>query len=385
MTRRLVGGVIATAVLVALNGAPGWGAEDAEARPPAEPGMAPATAPALPGAGLQPLPSAMPSAPLAGLPSLPDLGTQGGQEAPDFSTAVPPPLPSLGELGSMEAPTTGSTTPAAPLEIYEFLYVKHDDYGPTRIKLTPKEAEEIKSKETALLMREFPGAPQAQQQQGQQDASRAFAEWDFYCQQLQLYAEYVKEVVLPEKKDDLDDPDFSMNSLEDAVQKRTDLKTSYEKKAQEFANEQRDENIAFYERIQQREDRRKRYYEWLTSQKKELDEWARIWARKANSTRWVTASGEVRRDDWYYGVNFNPGEPVQTTIDGQKFVFSSEPAPGVAADELNVLSTNLTPYDILDANGVLKNPQTERLRGTLIEPPAAPSSTGAPGIIQTTE
>lgn len=378
-----MGGMIAAGMFVALSAAPSWGAEDADVRPAAEPVQAMAPAPGVPGPGLQPLPAAMPSAPFAGLPALPDLAGIAGQEAPDLSTAVPPPLPSLGELAVGEQTTSTATTPAAPIEIYEFLYVKHDEYGPTRIKLTPKEAEEIKAKETALLMREFP-ATAGGQQQGQQDASRAFAEWDFYCQQLQLYAEYVKEVVLPEKKDELEDPDFSISSLEDAVQKRTDLKTSYEKKAQEFANDLRDENIEFYERIQQREDRRKRYYEWLDSQKKELDEWARIWARKANATRWVTANGEVRRDDWYYGVNFNPGESVRTTIGGQKFVFSTEPVARVADDELNVLSTNLTPYDILDANGVLKNPQTERQRGTLVEPPILPSS-AVPGIIQATE
>ena len=195
----------------------------------------------------------------------------------------------------------------------------------------------------------------------------------------------MQEVLLPEKKDELDSPDFDVGDQQSAVQKRTDLKTAYEKRALELTNEQRDENMAFYERIQRREDRRKRYYEWLASQQQELDEWAKVWARKANANQWVTASGEIRRDDWYYGANFNAGGPVSRTIGGQKFLFSSEPVANVESDELNVISTNLTPYDIIDQNGVLKNPTTERLRGTIVEPPAPTQEAPVQGLIQTLE
>ncbi len=331
-------------------------------------------------------PSSLPASTPPGLPALPGTGGEGaGPAEPAQAVPTPPPLPSLGQITGEETPTTtAGTAAAAPLEIYEFLYVKHDDYGSVRIKLTPQEAEKVREKEIALIMKEFPSGPAGQQQQQQQDATRAFAEWDYYFEQLQLYSQYVKEVVLPEKKEDLEAPNYDVSTQEQAVQSRTDLKTGYEKKAQELTNEQRDENVAFYEKIQQREDRRKRYYEWIASQQRELDEWAKVWARRANTTQWVTASGEVRRDDWYYGKNFNPGSTVATTIDGQTFIFSSEPASGVGSNELNVLSTNLTPYDILDQHGVLKNPETERRRGTLIEPPVA-TPTPAPGIIQALE
>lgn len=354
---------------------------------------APAPAPAAPQAAplpAAPSPAPEAQAPVPALPGLPGLGEVPGA-APSAGAAVPtpPPLPSLGEVtgGESGETTPTATAPAAPVELYEFLYLNHDEYGPVRLKVSPQEAEKIREKEVNLLMKEFPSGPgQAQQGQQGQDATRAFAEWDYYFEQLELYSKYVKEVVIPEKKDDLDDPNLDVNSQESAVQSRSELKTSYEKKAQELTNEQRDENVAFYERIQQREDRRKRYYEWITSQQRELDEWAKVWARRANATQWVTASGEIRRDDWYYGKNFNPGEPVATTIDGQTYVFSSEPVGGVAPNELNVISTNLTPYDILDQNGVLKNPTTERQRGTFVEPPAAsPTPTPAAGIIQMPE
>jgi hypothetical protein len=358
--------------------------------PPALPAALPAAAPA----GLPTLPGAV-AAPLTATPpvTLPGAGGETETSGPTAAGAVPtpPPLPSLTEAmtGAAEGATsTGVAAPAAPLELYEFLYLKHDDYGPVRLKVTPDEAEKIHQKEVALLKKEFPtqGGAQGGMQQGQQvDPTAVTAEWDYYFEQLQLYSEYVKEVLLPEKKEDLDDPDYEVSKMDDAVQKRTELKQSYDKKAQEAMNEQRDENAAFYERMQKREDRRKRYYEWIASQQHELDEWAKVWARKGNATKWVSASGEINRDDWYYGTNFNPGEPMSTTIEGQTFVFSSEPARGVSQTELNVLSTNLTPYDILDQNGVIKNPETERARGTLVEPPAEPTPTPTPGIIQTSE
>ncbi|MCX7626685.1 MAG: hypothetical protein N2Z21_10830, partial [Candidatus Sumerlaeaceae bacterium] len=353
--------------------------------PAAEDG-APAVPAAATPAPLQPPPGA--GAPAAAgaptLPALPGLGSDVSGAGAAGAVPTPPPLPSLGQVASEETGTTPSAAaPAAPVELYEFLFMKHDEYGPVRLKLTPQEAEKIREKEVNLLMKEFPASAQVQQGgQPQQDATRAIAEWDFYCEQLELYSDYVKEVVLPEKKDELDTPNFDFTKQEEPAQWRSDLKTTYEKKAQELTNEQRDENIAFYERLQQREDRRKRYYEWIASQQRELDEWAKVWARRANATQWVTASGEIRRDDWYYGKNFNAREPVATTIDGQTYVFSAEPVAGVRRDELNVISTNLTPYDILDKNGVLKNPATERQRGTLVEPPAQPTPTPVQGIIQ---
>ncbi|MGC8741593.1 MAG: hypothetical protein ACP5UB_09060 [Candidatus Sumerlaeaceae bacterium] len=387
MKTRILKSLLVAAMCVACVGGSLSAAEEGAAG-----GLAPAAAPTPAAAPVPAVAPASPAEPAGAPPALSALpGTEGTTSpTPGAALAVPtpPPLPSLGQVIGEEKPQTTetvATAAAAPQELYEFLYLKHDEYGPVRLKVSPQEAEKIREKEIRLLMRDFPSGPSQQPQQQQGDATRAFAEWDYYFEQLQLYSQYVKEVVLPEKKDDLDDPNFDVNNQDAAVQSRSELKTGYEKKAQELTNEQRDENSAFYERIQQREDRRKRYYEWIASQKRQLDEWAKVWARRANGTQWVTASGEVRRDDWYYGKNFNPGGPVATTIDGQTFVFSSEPAAGLQMDELNVLSTNLTPYDILDQNGVLKNPTTERQRGTLVEPPALPTPTPVPGIIQTLE
>lgn len=376
-----------------------WSAEDAPSAPAAAPApAAPATMPALaptpaPGpGGLAPLPAEGLAGPATGLPGLPGQGAVPSL-APAMGQAVPtpPPLPSLGAAIQEETVTTqgAATSPTAPQELYEFLYLDHEEYGPVRLKVTPQEAEKIREKEIQALMRHFPGAPQqAQQQQGQPDATRAFAEWDFYFEQLQLYSKYVSEVVLPEKKDELPEVNYDVNSQEQAVQNRTDLKTEYEKKAQEITNLQRDENVEFYERLQQREDRRKRYYEWIASQQRELDEWAKVWARRANARQWLSASNAIRRDDWYYGTNFRGGEAVTHAIDGQEYVFSEQPVAQVGEHQLNVLSTNLTPYDILDRDGSLKNPATERLRGTFVEPPVAePSPTPSPslGVIQASE
>ena len=378
-TKQVVG-IFATVCLVCLATAV-YAAEDNPAAAPAAPAAPAAAAPlAAPAGGMPALPT-MPAAPTAPSAVAP---AEGGPPPLTGAVATPPPLPGLEAITGQanETSPSASSAPAAPVELYEFLYLKHDEYGPVRIKVSPQEAEKIREKEINNLMRNFPGQPQQQAQGGQQqDASRAFAEWDYFFEQLDLYSQYVKEVILPEKKEDLRDPSYDLSSQEAVAQERNSLKSEYEKAAQELTNEQRDENIQFYEKLQQREDRRKRYYEWIASQQKQIDEWARVWARSVHGNQWVTASGEIRRDDWYYGTNFNPGEPVRKEIDGQAFVFSSEPVGNVAENELNVITTNLTPYDIIDSYGVLKNPSTELQRGTRVEPPrledtSTPSSAG---------
>jgi hypothetical protein len=153
-----------------------------------------------------------------------------------------------------------------------------------------------------------------------------------------------------------------------------ELKKSFDEAAIATVNEQYNENKEFYNRLQTREERRRNFYEWLAKNQRDVDEWTGLWARKINGGRW--ADGEpVRRDDWYYGVDFNSAEPVAIRIDQQDYLLSRTPQAKVPDQQLNVLSSNLTPYDIIDATGQLKNPQMERLRGTLVEAPQTVAAT----------
>lgn len=386
-----------------------WAAGEEPLVPPvpaAGPG-APAP-PADPGA--VPLPPALPGVPpLPGDPGLtpPSTGvfdsTAGGFNTGAIGAAdavpTPPPLTALTSLPEAGDPTTTVVATAAPVEIYEFLFRDDENIGVVREKYTLREAEQLKEQEINRIYSEnytnpnqpagLPAAPPGpvggQTVPGGQPNPadpRAGAAWDFYYEQLTMYDEYVREKLvagvpdLPELKYD----------AANALQEQSDLKAAFREAAVIIVNDQRNENEQFYERLQAREDRRRDFYEWLTRQQEDFAEWTSVWARKINGARW--ADGEpVRRDDWYYGVDFNSAEPVAIQIDQRDYLLSRTPQEDLAEGQLNVLSSNLTPYDIIDMTGTLKNPEMERLRGTLVQPsitiPAAEG--GTVGTLQLVE
>src|SRR5690606_30854754 len=110
----------------------------------------------------------------------------------------------------------------------------------------------------------------------------------------------------------------------------------------------------------------------------ELTKWTEEWGRNVNGKRW-TDGEEVRVDDWYYGIDFNSATPVTVAMDDREYVISRQPVDNLKPGQLNVISSNLTPYDIIDNNGYLKNPQMETLRGTLVVPPANGATGGSIG------
>jgi hypothetical protein len=290
----------------------------------------------------------------------------------DGSAPIPPPLPSLAAISDAGSTASASTAPTGPIETYEFLFRDDEEFGVSREKFTYDDAQRKRNEEIGRLLPKYQQANQPQQQPGQQGGydPRAGAEWDFYYQQLELYSNYVQQRVL-EGVEDLPEPSYDAQAY---LQDRTDLKAGFDKAALELANKQRDENEAFYERLGTREDRRRKYYEWIAAQQRELDDWAKIWARKVNGSLWAAAEEPLNRDDWYHGTNFAGKQPVTVEVDGQSYLLSEEPQRSVAPEQLNVLSDRLTPYDIVDRNGDLKNPRVEIRRGTAVEPPVDATS-----------
>jgi hypothetical protein len=291
---------------------------------------------------------------------------------------MPPPLTITGALGAdattTDTATSGTAATAGPTDSYQFLFREDKELGVVREKYAMEQAEQLKQQEIDRLYEKYrsggaqpvtPVAPAPGQppQPGAPDPN-ARAAWDYYFAQLEMYSNYVKEKLLAGAKD-LPELTYDANN---AAQDWLTLSKAYNEAAIAVVNEQYNENRAFYDRLQEREDRRRDFYEWLSANQREVEEWTGLWARKVNGSRW--ADGEpVRRDDWYYGVDFNSADPVAIKIDQQNYLVSREPQHKVPHEQLNVLSTNLTPYDIIDATGSLKNPDMERLRGTLVAPP----------------
>ncbi|MBX7244346.1 MAG: hypothetical protein K1X53_02535 [Candidatus Sumerlaeaceae bacterium] len=285
------------------------------------------------------------------------------------STAPGLPIPNLAaalDTATTAAALTTATASTGPVESYAFLFRSDEEEGIMRDKYSQDEADRISNAEINRLAQKYqqPGAQQQAvgpngQQQGQDP--RAGGAWDFYYEQLEMYTRYVKEKVLKnvENPDELPDSDYNPQNF---LQDRANLKSSYDQAAAELVTKQSNENVDFYERLQVREDRRKAYYEWLTEQKENLDEWARLWERSKNGTIWSTNDRPTRLDDWYYGVNFAANAPTTVKVGRQSYLLSRSPEKYVPENQVNVLSTNLTPYDVLYPDGSQKSAVRERIK-----------------------
>jgi len=351
---------------------------------------------------------------------------------PGATAAAAPTPPPIGNLDPEAAEAAGSgttatvATSAAPSQLYSFLFIEDPEYGIVRHKFTNDVAERLKENEIQQLLEKRrnmqsgnalgrglgvldpamagmvdpammdptmypPGAMGAAVDPAlyaagagyasgtaaggaggtavASDALRAAAEWDFYYSQLEMYDRYVREKLIP-NADPEDLPELAYNAT-NALQERQDLFESFQEQSITQNNEDFNENKEFYERLQKREDRRTAFRQWLLHKQNEVAEWADVWARNVFGTRWADGE-EVRVDDWYYGTHFNSAQPVLVAIDNREYVVSRQPAERLQAGQLNVISSNLTPYDIIDNNGYLKNPVMETHRGTLVIPPVGP-------------
>lgn len=334
--------------------------------------------------------------------------------SPAAVMTTPPPLAAIGPESS-----TPGTSVSAPIAVnnFEFLFREDAKEGVVRERVSKEIAKEIRDKEIDRIIeanrRSLPagqlvmnpyamqtgmndpsligmdplmqGDPLAQggmmagnpaaQRTVTAETERATAEWDFYYNQLERYSKYVKEKLLPLEAADLPDSSFTASSTDDVLNDRKSIKDAYDQAAVAATNREYMKNRDFYERLQVREDRRSAYYEWLSLEQRKLEEWTTLWSRKTNGTRW-TSDDEIRRDDWYYGTNFNSEGPVKITVDNRKYLLSRTPQANLAPGELNVISNNLTPYDIIDANGEMKNRVMEIQRGTIVVPPTPSTSVG---------
>lgn len=396
--------------------AAGTTATDVPPAPVAPADPAAVAVPAVPAAPVAPAAPGVPALPaLPPLPGAPTVGAAG--TTTDATLPTPPALGDLNASGAGSDPASAGTS-AAPSQLYTFLFIEDPEYGIVRQKFTTEIADVIKEKEItrfqdkrrnpqleqpglaaglglmnpsamdptamdpnsmdpATMGMGIAGAPMGggQGMANNAEAIRAAAEWDFYYSQLEMYDRYVREKLIPDAQEL---PELAYDAT-NVLQERQDLFEAFQDAAILQSDTESNANRGFYERLQLREDRRIAYNQWLMHKENEMAKWTETWARSVNGKRW-TDGEEVRVDDWYYGIDFNSQMPVTVAMEDREYVISRQPVDNLKPGQLNVLSSNLTPYDIIDNNGNLKNPAMENLRGTLVVPPTAASSSAAPAV-----
>lgn len=377
----------AFAVVLALTAGPAMGADDAPVT--GAPGAPPATG--LPGLPSLPMPGIDMSAMTSQLPAMPAAVTN--------ATNGMPGLEALTNLVGTTDSVATATAAGVAIQLNAFLFRDDETLGKVnRERMDLEEAEKVRANEIEKYKEKYrndpqfggqaagyggyPGAYQGYgdpnqfyQQQQREAQVTAGAEFDFYYQQLELYNRYLREVLLRgvSEEDMPDEPSYDAANL---ATEAVTLQQEFEKAAIALVNQQQEENSEFIERLQEREDRRLAFERWVDGKKQELFEWTEIWARNVNGQRWIGGDTTVRLNDWYQGLNVASPKPVLFTVDGNKFLVSRTPQHDVPEDTLNILSTNLTPFDLVDRDGNVKDVATERLRGTAVRAPIATPRTG---------
>jgi len=156
------------------------------------------------------------------------------------------------------------------------------------------------------------------------------AAWQYWYNQMILWEEFVEKDIFLKKMftKSMDKLNFSSkDALNSSVATVANIINDDAQKANTM---DRRKNFDFLGRLELRENRRKDYRQWLEDQKQIVVDFTRAWARKENQQ--------------------------EITIDGTVYLLSSEPMENVPRNTVNVVSQELTPYDILNADGTLKKP-----------------------------
>ncbi|PKO15647.1 hypothetical protein CVU37_12535 [candidate division BRC1 bacterium HGW-BRC1-1] len=368
-------------------------AEDGAMAPaaPVLPGIGPGGLPALPE-----LPAALPpSAPAAqpgAIPSLEVLNQPAQPAAAAPSSAIAGLQPLTAGLDSISTAPEASAAPSGSgvaVALNAFLFRDDQNFEKVmRNRMSSEEAEKAKQNEIEILRnrrqtqgQQPGGAPmiaqdpyaspyggQVNQQQGAADSMLAAAEFDFYYQQLELYDRYLREQVLSDL-DEEDMPDEPTYEASNYLQEGVTLQDAFNKAGLTQVTKQQEENLQFMERLNKRKDRREAFANWVLEKRQELDQWTLTWTNNVNGSRWIGGDTAVRLNDWYYGINFNSPQPINFSVEDNKFLLSRTPQRDVPEDTLNIISTNLTPFDIISKDGYVKDVSTERLKGTAVRAP----------------
>jgi len=168
---------------------------------------------------------------------------------------------------------------------------------------------------------------------GQQNVDlRSVAAWMYFKDQLEKWEKYMGEIVFRRavKSETLkikwDTKDNVQTTLNEIFQ---DLQTQ----AQEISTGQHDEVVGIVDGLDNRENQRIFYQNWLDDQKKTLEEFAKNWIQRKTG--------------------------VILSIDGNNYLISAKPLERLPRDHYNVVSPSgyLTPYDFLNPDGTFKKPQ----------------------------
>lgn len=158
------------------------------------------------------------------------------------------------------------------------------------------------------------------------------AAWQYWFNQMSLWEQYVrKEVFLETDIDTKIEDSLDFTTREALNTSVATLAEELRQEAIELSAEEHLENLMFLYRLQSRENRRKDYRQWLEDQQQLVVEFAEDYLQRQQGRK--------------------------ITIEGTVYLLSEEPLERAPRDAVNLVTDNLTPYDLLNSDGTLKKPE----------------------------
>jgi hypothetical protein len=157
---------------------------------------------------------------------------------------------------------------------------------------------------------------------------QAVAEWQNYWEQLKLWDDYVSERLLAGRTLEMSVYDVDFNNPEAIPDHIQAVYDSHRVQAQEVVEEYYTNFVSLLGRIEERVWQREVYRGWVERNKVKLQEFAGEWLRR------------------------HTGEEIE--IEGKVYLVSPKPLKQVPEGKVNIVTTNLTPYDIINNDGSLK-------------------------------
>jgi hypothetical protein len=158
------------------------------------------------------------------------------------------------------------------------------------------------------------------------------ASWQLWYNQSALWGRYVdKEILLKpgapaaiEKRLDFASRDALNNSV-------AFVANYLQKNVRDMDDADLGENLNFWNRLEERRYLRNDYHQWLIDQKEVVGNYTKDW------------------------ISNREGREV--AIEGTIYLISREPIENIPRNAVNLVTTKLTPYDLLNADGTLKKPE----------------------------
>lgn len=176
------------------------------------------------------------------------------------------------------------------------------------------------------------------------------ANWDFFFQQKELYYRYLRDTVFAGYEGELPEPSYSTVGADTETK---NFKTQMETVQQDYATQERNQILDFFDRLEKREDNRRSYVAWNEDEKQRVVEQATEVARRYNARTWNQQAASTTNDDWYRSRNAASPAGIAVVVGGQDYVYSTESPENVAVKpgQVAVQSTTMTPYDYVARDG----------------------------------